>query len=174
VDDMTEKRKWIFMPREKRKKAIMSILQNKKDMTLSELIRNHHKEIGVIIGDDGKVYHQPWEIVRNDCKILAKEGKLILEKGKFGRINIHLMEKGKSSSLDKITKEIHQELGEAADYDMIIDSINAIKNKISKVRGEIMEIWKLLSKVPPQNIQEKKSIESLISSLEELVRKYKL
>lgn len=170
---MKDKKIWALVPKEKRKEAIINLLQNKKEIGLAELIRNHHNEIGVAIGEDGKVYHQTWEIVRNDCKSLAKEGKIILEKGKLGRIKIYLAVGEKASTEEKIKKEIHQGIDELARRDMIIDSINALKNKISKIRGEITEIWKLLSKALPKDIPEKRSIESLISALEELIRNYK-
>ena len=177
---MRETKVWAVKHRDDRKNAILQILEKQGEMLMADLIRNHYEEIGVALSPDGKIMHQAWEVVRNDCKHLEKEGKIVISKNKLGKLMLFLtQQENKIQELPKIPAgKITLQPSTLEAYTTpemmdIISSINALNEKVAMLKNEILEIWKHLSKISIKETKPSNEKTILLSSLQEIINKLK-
>lgn len=177
---MRETKVWAVKHRDDRKNAILQILEKQGEMLMADLIRNHYEEIGVALSPDGKIIHQAWEVVRNDCKHLEKEKKIVISKNRLGKLMLSLTQQEikipelAKISTSKITLQPStQEVYSSPEMMDIISSIKALNEKVAMLKNEILEIWKHLSKISYKETIPSNEKTLLLSSLQEIINKLK-
>lgn len=177
---MRETKVWAVKHRDDRKDAILQILAKHGEILMADLIRKHYEEIGVALSPNGKIVHQAWEVVRNDCKHLEKENKIVIRKDKLGKLMLSLAQQDKNVlGLPSIPagKMVHKlSTHEAYASPEIIDIVSSIKSlneKVAMLKNEILEIWKHLSKISAKETMPSNEKAVLLSSLQEIIKKLK-
>lgn len=169
-NEVKEKRKqnvWALKTREERQKTIAKIINQINSISMLDLCKKYHDEIGVRWPESGKWNENPWKIVRNDCRELAKKKKIEIIKNEKGKSIVRAIQKTKLEQEELIKsvgktkptsdqnyplkeEKVHppnlpspEILNEIKD---INQSISSIHNEIERLKNEIIEIWKTLAK----------------------------
>jgi len=154
---------WALKNREERKKAIVQIINKVNYISMLDLCKKYHKEIGVRWPESGKWNENPWKIVRNDCRELAQEKKIEIVKNEKGKSYLRAIQKNAkeiappkieeiTESKSLITKPIQSyedtAISSGIDYNIqeIKQALSALQKEVEKLSSEIMEIWKTLAK----------------------------
>ncbi|OGF58980.1 MAG: hypothetical protein A2Y62_21060 [Candidatus Fischerbacteria bacterium RBG_13_37_8] len=180
VTIMEQKHIWALKNRDERKAIILDILEKNKKITMVDLIKNHHQEIGIALPPSGKIIHQSWELVRNDCKSLAKEERITMAKDKTGRIILRILKEKrvsikKAEPVEQETVISEEEVSMAPiETREVIDIIQQLTDKVSAMRTEVMEIWKYVAKISAQEIIDELERETIINTLQDVIDKLKL
>jgi len=151
---MKEKSIWVTKSKPERKKAILDILSEHKELTILDLCRKHGEQIGVIWPATGKWNENPWKIVKSDCRDLEKEKKVILTKGSDRKVIVKLISEAVPKEVPAVSPIKEQELPtaqihtyKAVDKTEIRKEIDKINAEVDKLSNEILEIWKTLAKL---------------------------
>lgn len=175
IDTKTEVKKkrkqnvWALKNRVERQKTILRIINQINSISMLELCKKYHAEIGVRWLESGKWNENPWKIVRNDCRELAKKKKIEIIKNEKGKSIVRAVQKSKLEeeepikSIEKIKSttppqdsSLKEEkiqpinLQHPEIFNKITDlnqSIAALNKEIEKLTSEIIEIWKTLAKI---------------------------
>ncbi|OGF64009.1 MAG: hypothetical protein A2Y62_22310 [Candidatus Fischerbacteria bacterium RBG_13_37_8] len=157
----TQKNVWVQKERSERQESIISLLSEIKQITLLDMCKKHHARIGIRWPESGKWNENPWKVIRNDCRELAKAKKIEMYKDERGKTYLRALDAKKILVQEKplvAEPSIIPESATLFQRDVTVGasplantdlkkSIETLENHLEKLSDEIMEIWKTLAQL---------------------------